>query len=372
MRVMIWIEYFFPHIGGGERVTEHLLRGLAARGHAACVVTNLTAEASAPQARWEGFPLYRFPINRALAAGDVRALGRMLTQVRELREQWRPDVIHIQAYGPIGLVHSMTNRAPRLPTLVEPHTALAELQGDAIRRILHEADVVVTLSEAMEQDIAALVPEVLPRVRRIPYGVAIPALSPTPLLFDPPILLFFGRLVEKKGVDLALATLARARQRVPALRMLVAGDGPERAALEAQAVALGIAHAVDFLGWVDAADIPALLNRATVVLVPSRWEDPSPVVLRESALMARPVVAAQVGGIPELVRHGETGLLVPKEDVAAMTAAVLRLLDAPDAAQRMGQTARAHAFDAFNLDRYVDAHVALYTELLATATPPTA
>lgn len=369
MRIMVLIEHFYPHIGGAERVTEHLLRGLVARGHDACLVTNLTVEASAVQDWWEGVLVYRFPVIRALTGGDVRAIGRVAAQLRALRARFHPDVVHVQFYGPIGVIHNMVNHTPRLPTVVEPHTDLTELTGGALRRILDGADVVVTLSEVMEQDIATLAPALLSRTRRIPYGIAVPPLAPAPLPFDPPVLLFFGRLVAKKGVDLALATLAQARSRYPALRLLVAGDGPERAALEAQAADLGIADAVDFLGWIAAEEIPALINRATVVLVPSRWEDPSPVVLRETALMARPVIAAHVGGIPELVVDGETGLLVPQEDVAAMTDALFELLAQPDRTRRIGHAARTHALDAFERDRYVDSHLALYAELVAAAEP---
>ena len=99
-----------------------------------------------------------------------------------------------------------------------------------------------------------------------------------------------------------------------------------------------------------------------MVLMPSREESFGLVAL-ESGLMGRPVIASRVGGLPEVVQHGETGLTVPRDDPEAMAAAAVRLLREPDRARRFGEAARERGLSTFSLDRYVDQYEALYRRL---------
>ena len=127
---------------------------------------------------------------------------------------------------------------------------------------------------------------------------------------------------------------------------------------------MGIDAHVDFVGWVDPAKIPELINAATVVVVPSRWEEAFGLVALEAAQMARPVVGTRVGGLPEVVRDGETGLVVPKEDPVALADAMIRLLADPRRATAMGQNARRRALEHFGWEHFLDAYDALYRRLL--------
>ncbi len=102
--------------------------------------------------------------------------------------------------------------------------------------------------------------------------------------------------------------------------------------------------------------------------MPSRWEEPFGLVAVEAALMARPVVASRVGGLAEVVADGETGLLVDKEDPAALARAVTHLLKNPATAERMGQAARRRARELFGFDRQVDAYDGLYQRLAEETT----
>ncbi len=143
----------------------------------------------------------------------------------------------------------------------------------------------------------------------------------------------------------------------------MAGDGPERLALEQQTAHLGLTHAVDFLGWVVPENVPALINTATMVVMPSRWEG-FPNVALQAALMARPVVAARVGGLPEIVEHQRTGLLVEKENCPALAEAMRFLLDRIPEASQMGQEARSRVQQMFSWESCVDAYDALYRQLI--------
>jgi glycogen(starch) synthase len=173
-------------------------------------------------------------------------------------------------------------------------------------------------------------------------------------------------LVARKGFDLALSAFATIASRVPAVRMVVAGDGPARAPLEKQAAELGLRDSVDFVGWVAPENVPALINTATIVVMPSRWE-PFGLVALEAAQMARPIVATRVGGLTEVVEHGQTGLLVDNENPDALAKAMAELLEHPQVTTRMGETARSRAIERFSWSRCVDAYDSVYRKLMHAA-----
>jgi glycogen(starch) synthase len=187
--------------------------------------------------------------------------------------------------------------------------------------------------------------------------------APAELPFEPPCILCLGRLVPEKGVDVALRVLANVRLRVPGVRLVVAGDGGERSRLEREARELGLGEEVRFVGAVAPEDVPAVINRATLVLMPSRREG-LPLVAIEAALMGRPVVATAVSGLAEVVTDGETGRLAAKDDVEGLSRAVLDLLAHPERTRRMGRSARERARDRFGLARCTASFDALYRRLV--------
>jgi len=192
-------------------------------------------------------------------------------------------------------------------------------------------------------------------------------LSPTPLPFEAPRLLYLGRLHIKKGIDVALTAFESIVERFPKTRLIIAGDGPARAELEHLSISKGLNPVVDFLGWVNPKDVPNLINTCTMVLMPSRAES-FPLVALQAALMARPVVATRVGGLPEVVVHGQTGLLVELDDSVKIGDATAFLLAHPGIATRMGQAARHRVQTEFSWERHVHAYDALYRKMIAADT----
>lgn len=149
-------------------------------------------------------------------------------------------------------------------------------------------------------------------------------------------LLFVGRLRLRKGVEVLLEAL-HAMPDPP--RLLVAGDGEHRPALETRVVEMGLADRVRFLGRCEAARVRALLGRARALVVPSIYEG-MPLVVLEAMEAGLPVVASRVSGIPEVVVDGETGWLVPPEDPAALAAALAELTADPEETRRRGAAGR--------------------------------
>jgi glycosyltransferase involved in cell wall biosynthesis len=157
-------------------------------------------------------------------------------------------------------------------------------------------------------------------------------------------------LAPKYGVDLLLRAFAGlvADAEVKTaladeLRLLIVGDGPQRAELEALARALGIAPRTEFAGAVAHADVPAWFHRLDIYAAPSRLDSESfGVAVIEASACALPVVVSDVGGLPEVVRDGETGLIVPRDDVPTLQAALKRLVLDGALRARLGQRGRAH------------------------------
>jgi glycogen synthase len=194
-------------------------------------------------------------------------------------------------------------------------------------------------------------------------GLEAPLRALRPLPLETPRLLCVGRLVPDKGFETALGAVARLVPRFPRLRLVIAGDGPLLSELQVQASALGVSQFVEFLGWVAEDQVLELMNDVTLVVMPSRREG-LPLVAIQAAYMGRPVVATRVGGLPEVVIHGETGLLVEPGDETALVDAIASLLEHPETASELGSSAARRARERFHPERYLAAYEALYRNLV--------
>jgi glycosyltransferase involved in cell wall biosynthesis len=175
------------------------------------------------------------------------------------------------------------------------------------------------------------------------YGID-PNGEPAPYTDTVPRLLCVGRLIPIKGHIVLLRAFAEARQQLPELQLEIAGRGPLEPALKALARELGINDAVHFLGQVS--PIQDAIEHAAVVVVPSMGEGFGMAAL-EAMERSRPVIAADVGGLGELVRDGETGLLVPAGEAEPLRDAILRLAGDLDLAREMGAAGRRRALSRF-------------------------
>jgi len=188
------------------------------------------------------------------------------------------------------------------------------------------------------------------RVTLMPPVVPLAAGAPVPPPAVPHIA-YVGQLIRGKGVDLLLEALARMRHPVGAT---IVGTGNAEGELREHSARLGLTGRVEFRGWVDHAAIGRVYDAATVVAVPSRWPEPFGLIGLESMLRSRPVVAFDVGGIRQWLRHDETGVLVPPQDTAAFAQALDRLTGNRALCERFGSTARSVAVRDFSHTAHLD------------------
>lgn len=306
----------------------------------------------------------------------LRLTGRSSRIVALLR-RLRPAVVHAH-FGGDGWLISASAQRLGVPLVVTVHghdvtrqPASTGPHGVRYRRNLRQAferaTVVIAVSEFIRGRAIALGAD--PAKVRVHYtGVPVPPAPPEqPKLWD---LMFVGRFVEKKGVDDLLEAVALLDSRP---RALLIGSGPLEAGLRERAAALGVN--ATFLGAQDPAAVSAYMAQSKIFVSPSRTAadgdtEGLPTTILEAATMRLPTVSTYHSGIPEAVVHGETGLLCAEGDRAALAANIGTLLADEELRTRLGEAARRHVEQHFDLAKQTLLLEELYTRL-ATRVPTT-
>jgi glycosyltransferase involved in cell wall biosynthesis len=294
-----------------------------------------------------------FAFDRDLLERFVQA-GRLALSLR------RDGVQHLHA----GFVHYPGSvawivwRITGLPFSVATHAKdFVHSPPGLLRRKLVDAEVVFTCTQYNVADLeAAAAPGRIARLRHVYHGTDLDRFRYEPCAeADPPLVLAVGRLVEKKGFDHLIAACGLLRDRGRRFQCrIVAGSRDLWEPLSAQIRELGLGGTVVLEGPLDQEDVLAWYRRATVLAQPcviaqDGDRDGIPNVLVEAAAAGLPIVTTPVSGIPELVRDGETGLVVPQRDPSALAAAIERLIESPSLRLALRERARAHVERHFDL-----------------------
>ena len=364
-KVLFWSDSLPPQVGGVEVLAAKFLAAMSARGWQFSAITR--GENSQIEHDFLGeTPVLRVPLRHALETRSPLLLLQIKRAIHELRAQFAPDVLHVYHLGLGAVLLDSLRDLPRLLTLHE-HVAPEILHPNgALSALLRNTDFVSACSQSVLDDFQAQCPQWAgdSRSRAILNALDWPTISPAPLPFSPPHIVCLGRIVREKGFDCALEAFAQLQKQWPDARFSLAGDGPELPALKRLAQNLQIAEKTQFCGWIAPENVPQFLNR-TVLVVPSRWREPFGLVALQGAQMARPVVATNVGGLPEIVQNGITGTLISPENPAELARALLELLQNPARAQQMGEAARREAQTRFRWEVHLDDYEQLLAALAA-------
>jgi glycosyltransferase involved in cell wall biosynthesis len=295
---------------------------------------------------------------RSLGPRDVAWLTRVL-------EEERADVAHLHTFASQVLGTRAALRAGARVVRTEHSTRVYDDPScwPFSRWSLARADAAVAISEHVRAVALKRAPWAAGKVRVVPNGVDVERFAPREdAKADAFTFILVGRFEPRKGVDLALEALAT----VPGARLDILGVGALRASLEAQAGALGVTDRVRFLGY--APDARPLLARAHAALCSSRSEGQG-IALLECMAMGLPVVGFAVGGVPEIVVDGTTGMLCPPGDVAALGATMRAAMAAPSRLAAMGDAARRRVVERFSGRAMRDGYAAVYAGLTPASRP---
>ena len=356
-----------PYIGGIEVFLAKLGPALVERGHEVGVLTSHGYMDLPDSETIDGVRIERAPFTEALVAEDPRMVLAGIRRSAAFLRDFAPDLVHLHFSDAVVFFYLRSAAAHPAPLVITFHLSPPPEVHDAhgaLREALGRAARITAVSQATLDDVLAHATGGGELASVIPSGVDPPPGDPTPPPEDPPVVGAAGRLVPEKGFDILVDAVPELRERVPGVRVRIGGDGPEREALAARAERLGVADSVELPGWLEPGEINAFFGRASVAAVPSRWQEPFAITALQAKMAGRALVASRVGGLPEMIEDGRTGLLVEPEDAGALTGALAELLLDPGRGAAMGLAARERAVRLFGFERSLGEFERVYAEAL--------
>jgi phosphatidyl-myo-inositol alpha-mannosyltransferase len=367
MRIAITCPYAWDDPGGVQTQVRELAERLLANGHAVTVLAPVRVEPEQPWVRPVGSPV-DIRYNRSNAPIDPRPWA-MRVVADELR-RFGPDIVH--AHEPLTPSTSLwATLVARVPVVATFHSGvtkarLYDLAAPMLRRVARKIEIKVAVSQAAA-DVAGA--RVGGSFEIVPNGVDVDrfATASAADLGPGTKLLFVGRLDERKGFRTALAAFERLAGEFPELRFVVAGDGPDRAALDGLPAATR--DRIQMLGTVPNVDLPPISVACDLYLGTAVGGESFGVVLVEAMAARLPVVASDIAGYREVVRPGVDALVVPPRDPVALADAVRRVLSDDGLAARLREAGRERA-GAFGWPVVLAALEGLYIRAADVALPP--
>ncbi|WP_042692489.1 glycosyltransferase family 4 protein [Azospirillum sp. B506] len=373
MARFLLINYEFPPLGGGAaNATDNTARELAALGEEVLVLTSAFGGLPRVERRADGVEIRRIPTlrrrrDRSSVMEMLAFLASSLVMAPWIAVRWRAHAT-IAYFGlPCGPAAWMVKALSGVPYVVSLRggdvpgfqydgiSLYHRLAGPAIGWLWRRSSAVVANSEGLADLARRFAPD--QPIAIIPNGVDAARFSPPggiPSHGDAGeddgclSLLFVGRVVRQKGLDMLFEALASlpsgTRGRIA---LTIVGDGPARPELEAQAARLGLSERVAFRGWLGRDELPAAYRAADVFVFPSRDEGMPNVVL-EAMAAGLPVVATRIAGNRDLVVEEETGLMLDADDTPALAAALTRLAEDPALRRRLGEGGRRRVVAHFS------------------------
>ena len=374
MRILI-VNSEHPPLGGGAgNASANIARELVRMGEEVAILTtrhdNLPIDTIKNGVRIYRCLSYRKSAHRSTTLEQLSFMLGGVTDGLAFVRKWEPDIL-ITFFGipsgPVGLAAKSFMGLPYIVSLrggdvpgFRPydfklvHTLLSPL----IRLVWKKADEIVANSKGLRllaEDFAPQLP-----IHIIPNGVDIHRFSPDERDWEPAHLLFTGRVVYQKGLDILVGALASLKDKK--WHLTIVGDGPYREELHSLAHEKGIHDRITFAGWVDKGRILDYYQEATLFVFPSRHEGMPNSVL-EAMAMGLPVVASDISGNRELVQDQKTGLLHPSRDTQSLTGALAAVIDDQNLRREMGKRSRKRIEEQFTWKQTAQKYLVLSQEV---------
>jgi phosphatidylinositol alpha-1,6-mannosyltransferase len=362
MHVLVITNDLPPNVGGIEYYVDRLARGLVDAGDRVTMYGSTSPG-------WEDFDRAApYTVIRE-STSTLLPTPTVLRHALAIIERRRPDVVVFGAAFPLGLMGPRIRRRTGLQYVAWTHglevSAVRAPGGSRLLRRIGADAAAVTFVSHWCRDLLEPAFGPGPRYELLPPAVD-PAYHPgvdgsavreRHCFGDDPVVVCVSRMVERKGQDRLIRALPELRRRVPGARLLLVGGGPFRPQLEQMASDEGVAEWVTFAGKVADEDLPAHYAAGDVFAMPCRERkgglevEAFGIVFIQAQAVGRPVVAGAIGGVPDALDQGRTGLLVDGSSAASVTEAVASLLGDPARATEMGRAGAEWVADGFTWDR---------------------
>lgn len=285
--------------------------------------------------------------------GPVEQVARTRVKVKKILSDFAPDLIHLNGLGGSLLMYLLC-RNPDLPSLLTLHGSWGTWRPAAIAQIFGNVDWIAACSEDTLRLVRQFDSSLVDCSSLVRNALPLPIEAPETESRED-FLLCAGRLAPEKGFELAIQSLSYLPER---MRLKIAGYGPQMESLRSLVVSLKVQDRVDFLGALERPQLASLMRRARLVLCPS-WTEGFGLVALEAAHSGTPVVASQVGGLPEVVVHNETGVLLNHRDPKCWALEIVSRLESGEL-ESMGQRAKQRATLEFSWKAFVDSYLDIY------------
>lgn len=362
MHVLVITNDLPPNVGGIEYYVDQLARGLVDAGDQVTIYGSTSPG-------WEAFDRSApYTVIRE-STSTLLPTPTVLRHALAIIDRRRPDVVVFGAAFPLGLIGPRIRRRTGVPYVGWTHglevSSVRAPGGARLLRMIGRDAAAITFVSHWCRDLLEPAFGPGPRYELLPPAVD-PAFHPgvdgTEVrerhgFGDDPVVVCVSRMVERKGQDRLIRALPELRRRVPGARLLLVGGGPFRDDLEQMAREKGVAEWVTFAGKVSDEELPAHFAAGDVFAMPCRERkgglevEAFGIVFIQAQAIGRPVVAGAIGGVPDALDQGRTGLLVDGSSAASVTEAVASLLGDPARATEMGEAGAKWVADGFTWDR---------------------
>ncbi|MEM2851540.1 MAG: glycosyltransferase family 4 protein [Candidatus Bathyarchaeia archaeon] len=399
MKIAHIIHTFPPAVyGGGEAFAYQLSKKLAENGHEVHIVTR-GFKGLAPSEKLDGVYVHRYP-NPApekwkyhpIAKSKVPWYEKYLAialdipksvkTIENIQKEFGLDILHASFIIPAGFSGVLAKKSTNLPLVITVHGnadfyEVPWVLHPILAYTLHKGDEVVAVGEELQENLMRRFDDL--KVQVIPNGIEINKFAATALLreetrrrynigSEDPVVLSVCRLVERKNLDILLASAPQILKKLPTCKFLICGEGPEEAKLRKIAFELNLGSAVIFTGFVSEAEKIRLYAASDVFIQLSSREGLS-ISLLESKAAGIPAVVADFRGTREPVTDGESGIIIKGElSPAKVAETLLTVLQNRELLSRMGYNAKKEAEAKYSIETMAEKYVALYEKALSQRT----
>lgn len=376
---------FLPHRGGSEIMAYELAKRIVKMGHSVTIHT-IQKEGTKKSEQIEGIEVFRFKDIRLFPKLSKITFGKIpsifsfsaIPSLFKLVKKIQPDVIHSHFLADTGLAAIIVGNTLKIPVITsllgkdifDPIDPVPKKWHKNLVWLMQKSSKVVSCS--MDQKARAHAMGVFSEIDIIPHGVDIQRFTPQisneidlkkKLGIQGPIILSVQRLHSRKGLNYLIDAIPIVLEKIPSTQFIIVGKGPEKTNLENKIKNLGIENNVKLVGFVIDSELPMYYAYCNLFVLHSIYEAFG-IVLLEAMASKKPVISTMVGGIPEVVQNGKSGILVPPKNATALATAIIKLLSDSKRAKEMGQYGRKLTEIEFNWDIIAKKYLEMYIDLI--------